>query len=428
MTNDNASLFTSPEFNSPSMQTMDRTPRLWEGLDDLAIALIGAPDDRRAAACEILAECGIAEVHKFSLTSSRFVEMPDMLNRKYDVVLVDLESDPDLALALISRVNVEGNASVLVYSAHPDPDLLMRCMVAGARECLRFPFERRSISEALHRAALRRPSAHAPLEKSGKLLFFLGAKGGAGATTVACTFALTLTADPSQKTLLIDLDLPLGDAALNLGLSAPYSVLEALKDSKRLDAHLLSTLLVRHNSGLWMLAAPGRFTPYQAHCKDIVKLLEIARQEFDNVVGDLGSKFGFLEGSLLDLAHTTYLVTQTGVAEMRNSNRLITHFFSAYKRKLEIVLNRHQAGLASISEEDLFKLLGHEVRWKIPNDYSTVRKMQTNGKSPIAINSPISQQVKKMCNSLNGNVATSSESKRSGWLSWKMRLSQAAAI
>jgi pilus assembly protein CpaE len=401
---------------------------LWKGLDDLTVALICPPDDHRSMANEALNACGVEEVHKFSLTSSRFVEMPAMLNRKYDVVLIDLEGDPELALTLIEKVSAEGRASVLAYSSKPDPDMLMRCMIAGAREFLRSPFEQRSLSEALYRAASRRPGSQAIPEKRGKILFFLGAKGGAGVSTVACNFAIALAGQPAHKTLLIDLDLPLGDVALNLGLLAPYSVLDALKDSKRLDAHLLSSLLVNHPSGLSVLVAPGRFMPYQAQSKEIVRLLEVARQEFDNVVVDLGSKYDFMESAVLDMAHTTYLVTQTGVAELRNSNRLIEQFFSDYKPRLEIVLNRHSPSLTGLSEENMYRVLGREIKWKIPNDYAAVRKMQTNATPLLKSKSPILPQIRKMCASLDSPGDAQPAEKRSAWFPWKVRLSQAAAI
>jgi MinD-like ATPase involved in chromosome partitioning or flagellar assembly len=58
----------------------------------------------------------------------------------------------------------------------------------------------------------------------------MGAKGGAGVTTVACNFAVALAQEPGQKTLLIDLDLPFGDAALNLGVISEFSTIDALQE------------------------------------------------------------------------------------------------------------------------------------------------------------------------------------------------------
>ena len=109
-----------------------------------------------------------------------------------------------------------------------------------------------------------------PQKKAGgKVLVFLGAKGGSGVTTLACNYAVALAQESSQSTLLIDLDLPLGDAALNLGIAAEYSTVNALQDSGRLDASFLSKLLVKHSSGVSVLAAPGKFPRYQASMRPL---------------------------------------------------------------------------------------------------------------------------------------------------------------
>src|SRR6202021_553404 len=96
--------------------------------------------------------------------------------------------------------------------------------------------------------------------------------------------------DKSQKTLLIDFDLPLGDAALILGVLAEFSTIDALDASERLDGRFLSQLLVEHSSGVWLLAAPGRFKKYAADESSVERLIQVARQEFDNVVLDMGWK------------------------------------------------------------------------------------------------------------------------------------------
>ena len=159
--------------------------------------------------------------------------MPRLLEEHHDVIIIDLDSDPEYALELVESIGANGTATVMVYSAKPDPDLLVRCMRSGAREFLTLPLELDVVAESLGRAAARKPVVRITTtvrqkKVNGKLLAFMGAKGGAGVTTVATNFAVALAQDPSQKTLLIDLDLPLGDAALNLGIISEFSTIDAL--------------------------------------------------------------------------------------------------------------------------------------------------------------------------------------------------------
>ena len=102
----------------------------------------------------------------------------------------------------------------MVCSANPAPDLLMRCMRAGAREFLNLPVDRDQIVAAMVRAAAKRQPAQQEKRTNGKLMAFMGTKGGAGVTTVATNFAIALAEHTCAKTLFLDLDLPLGDAAL----------------------------------------------------------------------------------------------------------------------------------------------------------------------------------------------------------------------
>ena len=370
------------------------------GADALSIALIG-PDARlRSVLATELAASGGTGVREFPLYPSRVDLLPQVLEKKFDVILFDLDSDPEFALELVENICANGSSTVMVYSQSSDPELMLRSMRAGAREYLTLPLKQGVVAEALVRAAARRPVKVA--KKTGKLLVFMGAKGGVGVTSVACNFAVALAQDASQKTILIDLDLPLGDAALNLGIIPEYSTVNALQESDRLDASFLSKLLVRHSSGVWVLAAPGKFPDYQPSSESIDKLLLVARQEFDNVVVDLGSRFNLQDTNLFHDASTIYLITQAGIPELRNSNRLINQFFSAGGPKLEIVLNRYESHTLDLAEEHITKALTRPVQWKVPNDHSAMRKMQINA-TPLALgDSPVARMIKQMAQAVKG--------------------------
>ena len=189
----------------------------------------------------------------------------------------------------------DGVATVMVYSASADPELAgalharRSARVSDASACADV------MAEALVRAAARRPVTQAGQEDGGKLLAFMGAKGGAGATMLACNFAVALAKESEQKTLLIDLDLPLGDAALNLGIVAEFSTIDALQAGGTAgcgvsvaasgEAQLRACRCWRRREGLFS---------YQASNEAINRLLQVARQEFDNVVVDLGSKLDLM--------------------------------------------------------------------------------------------------------------------------------------
>jgi Flp pilus assembly CpaE family ATPase len=372
----------------------------------LSIALIGPDEGRRKAAATALAGCQGGEIREFSTYPPSLDDVPRLLEQHYDVIIIDLDSYPEYALELVESICANGSATVMVYSMKADSELLVRCMRAGAREFLTLPFAQSTMAEALVRASARRPATRLPKKTGGRLLVFLGAKGGDGVTTLACNFAVSLAQETGQSTLLIDLDLPLGDAALNLGVVAEYSTINALQNFSRLDSSFLSKLLVKHNSGVSVLAAPGKFPQYEASDESIDRLITVARQDFENVVIDMGSRLDLMGTSLFKDGSTVYLDIQAGIAGLRNSNRLISQYFSTPVPNLEIVLNRFESRSLGVSEDQITKALTRPAQWKIPNDYNAVRRMQTTA-IPLALeDSPISRLIRQMARTACGLPAT----------------------
>jgi pilus assembly protein CpaE len=331
------------------------------------------------------------------------------------VVLIDLDSSSEYAIELLDGISLHGRATPIVYSAQADPELLVRCMRAGAREYLILPFCPGEMADALVRASALRAVVSAPKKTGGRLLVFLSAKGGSGVTTLACNYAVSLAEDSRQKTLLIDLNLPLGDAAISLGIKAEYSTLNALQNFSRLDSNLLSSMLVRHSSGLFVLAAPTELVIAQTSDDAVDKLLEAACQDFDYVVVDAGSRLDLQHTHLFDESATLYLVTQVGISELRNSNRLITKLTGEGSPKLEIVLNRYDPRSLEIDEAQVTKALTRQAEWKIPNNYKAVRRMQNTAVSLMEDDSPISRAIREMTRSVSGQPAVPEKVKKKGF-------------
>lgn len=383
------------------------------GANVLTIALIGPDQQRRGAVAIALAGLQAGLTREFS-TYPDLDEVPKLMEDNYDVMIVDLDSNPEYALDLIETICSAGTPTVMVYSAQTDSELLVRCMRAGAREFLTQPFSTGTIAEAMVRASVRRPAAKTVKKAAGRLFVFLGAKGGSGVTTLACNFAVSLAAESGQSTLLIDLHLPLGDAALDLGITAQYSTVNALQNSARLDSNFLSKLLTKHSSGLSVLAAPGKFTEIKSTNDDIDKLLAIARQDFDFVVVDAGTRLDIADSQLFDQAATIYLVTQVSIPELRNSNRLVSEFFAKSANKLEIVLNRYTPRSLGVDEEHITKALTRPATWRVPNDYATARRTQ-NTATPLSLeDSPISRVIRQMARTASGMPANPEKKKRFG--------------
>lgn len=377
----------------------------------LSVALIGPEEQRRRAVAAALAGSQASVTREFA-SYPGLDDVPQLIESGYDVIIVDLDSDPERALDLVEHICGNSSVTVMVYSRRADPELLVRCMRAGAREYLTQPIAPGTIAEALVRASVRRPVTRPAKKALGKLLLFAGAKGGSGVSTIAGNFAIALAQECGHSTLLLDLDLPLGAAALDLGIISQFSTVNALQNLGRLDSNFLSTLLTKHSSGLSVLSSPDKYVPIDVSDEAVGKLLAVARQDFDYVVVDAGSSAGSLYRSLIEGAATVYLITQVSISDLRNSNRLISELFAHHGNRLEIVLNRYTPSSLGIDEENITKALTQPAAWKIPSDYRTVQRAQ-NTATPIALGeSSIAEVIRQMARTACGLPAVPDKKKR----------------
>jgi pilus assembly protein CpaE len=217
-------------------------------------------------------------------------------------------------------------------------------------------------------------------------------------TTVAANFAIALTKEDAGKVVIVDMDLQLGEVALGLGLTPPFSVLDALRNEMRLDTDFLTSLLARHTSGLSVLASPEPYTSFTPAASGVQRLFSLLRHEFAFVVVDAGTAAtGGAEEALFNLADTVYLVTEVSIPALRNARRLLSLLADRERMPhVEVLLNRFNSREIEIDENSATKALARPVDWKIPNDFQSVRTAENTG-VPLAMkDSPISRVMHKM--------------------------------
>jgi pilus assembly protein CpaE len=200
-----------------------------------------------------------------------------------------------------------------------------------------------------------------------------------------------------------------------LGLTTPFSTVDALRSENRLDAEFLGTLIVKHTSGLSVLAAPDSYSSYTPSPAGLQKLLRILRDEYAHVVVDAGSGVGSREEALFEASDKIYLITQVGIPELRNSHRLISHLGTLdVGSRVEVVLNRFDARLLDIDEGRITKALTQQPAWRIPSDYQAVRRAQNSGSPITAENGAVSRVIMQMARAACGKTANPEKKKRFG--------------
>jgi pilus assembly protein CpaE len=367
----------------------------------LSVAIVAPDAVRRRALAAAMSGSRSSIIRKFEDYPSHNIPA-ELSGPDCDVAVVDLDDNVERAIGVIEDICSRNSAiTVMACSGSNDPLLMRRSMHAGAREFLVEPLLPETVAEALSRALARRPRR---TKNAGKMLVFVPAKGGVGATTLAANFAMALTRESGARVVIVDMDFQLGEIALGLGMTAAFSVVDALTNIERLDWDFLSTMLIRHSSGLAVLASPEEFCFFQlSDCEGATRLFRILREEFDYVVVDAGTCHGHLQEALFAMADKLYLVTELTLPSLRNANRLIAYMATSDEgRRLEVVVNRFNSRHGDIDENSAVKAMGRPVNWRIPNGYAAARAAQDNGVPLATESSPITKALVQMARAACG--------------------------
>jgi pilus assembly protein CpaE len=383
----------------------DPTSATASPISKISVALIAPDDGQRRAIAKAVASVQARIAGEFAEYPSGNV-ISKLIDGGCNLIIVDLDAGVERALDLIEAIcRKDVSVTVMACSAKNAADVIIRAMRAGAREFLASPITATSISEAFSRATARHVSLVAE-RSTGRLLVFQSAKGGAGSTTLATNFSVALAKKNVGPVVLVDLHPQLGEVALGLGIAPQFSVADALANVGRLDADFLATMLIRHESGLMVLASADAYGTHRSLERGAEKLFRILREEYAFVVVDTGSCSGNIPDILFETANIVYLVVEGNLPALRNARRLISYFTARENAPaLEVVLNRYNSRTVEIDEESTLKALSRPVDWKIPNDYLSVRGAQNLGVPLVAADTAIARAISQMANAACRSLA-----------------------
>jgi pilus assembly protein CpaE len=313
-----------------------------------------------------------------------------------DVFVVDIRADISSGMAAIERLRAgHGGVAVFAIASTSEPDLILQAMRAGANEF--FPWTpggetqaSRAMEESFH-GAVRRMSARREATTAGAKQpcvthSFLGAKGGAGTTTVAVNCAVELARLTKRPTLIVDLKPCLGEVALFLGVRPRFTLLDAIENLHRLDKEFLRELVSKHKSGLDILAGSDQFDrPNGQDAAAIEELLRVLARMYEFIVIDTGNMINACAVAALYAAETVFLVTNPDVPSIRNAQRLVDRVrqLGAGSERVKVLLNR-VSDHHLIAPKQIETALGYGIHHAFTSDYRTVSTALNSG-VPLAL-------------------------------------------
>jgi pilus assembly protein CpaE len=326
-----------------------------------------------------------------------------------DVLVVDVRRAKQIPAALATLKRQHPSINVLLVASSLDPALILQGMRAGVNEVVAEPLAQSELDAAITRLFGQRAATAA-----GPVFAFVGAKGGVGATTTAVNVATALAKLSPARTLLMDLHLAYGDAAVFLGVDARFSVLDALENLHRLDAAFLKSLVAQTPTGLDLLASAERPATRMVEVHRLGSVIELAASQYGFTVIDVPrSDLGVLDS--LGSVSTLVVVANQELATVRNAGRMIAQLRSRYpKAKVTTVINRTD-GRAEIGHRDVERAVGGSITHQFPSDYRRALHAMHKGR-PLALDNhnDLSASFKALARELAGVPGGSGERTSNG--------------
>jgi len=294
-----------------------------------------------------------------------------------EVLLLDLSAVPgELNIAMRQLRYYSPGIKVIALHSSADPKTILAAMRAGVNEFLHPPLED-NLQPAVQRIVSAAASDGVPAMR-GKLIGFLSAKGGCGATTLACHVACELQNLTKKSVLLADLDLTSGLVGFLMKTPSSYSILDAIKNLSRLDESLWRALIVQHRPNLSVIPAPASYSRWDHPDENQLRqVLQFMRTQHDWIVLDLGRSLNSIATAVLEEIDQLFLVSTLEVVALHGLKSIVHGLFEQGE-KLQLVLNRTPK-MMDISTQELEKILGRSLYAALPNDYMGLYQSYSSG-------------------------------------------------
>ena len=289
-----------------------------------------------------------------------------------NALLVDLLPTPDYVLEEIEHLSGRP-AALFMVGPQEQSDVILRAMRLGAREFFADPPTADALESAF-KTSLQSTAQKPASTGEARVIGVIGAKGGVGATTVACQLGFALQA-MGKRTAIIDLNLPLGDVALHCDITPIHTLANMANERANTDATFVQKLLQTHDSGLKIMASPHRIEEAETiGIQHIGTALRLMREEFDWIILDISRSWNEVSIHALDLSD---LILAVSVIDLPALGHLKQHLelmerLGHTKNNVRLIANRYEKNKGSLDSKDFEEFIGRKFDFEISNDFSTV--------------------------------------------------------
>ena len=278
--------------------------------------------------------------------------------------------DPATKVVVVGRVN--------------DVELYRELMRRGASEYLVAPINPLHLIEVVSGLYLD-PQA----KPIGRVVSVIGARGGAGSSSIAHNIGWTIAEEMHINTTIIDFDLPYGTLGLDFNDEGGQGTADALSAPERLDDVLLDRLLIKHGEHLSLFTSPSTVDrDYDAIPEAYDSVIEAVRSISPCVIVDLPHSWSPWIRAALIGSDEIVVVATPDLASLRNAKNIIELVRNARPNDNlpRLVINQvGQPKRPEIPAKDFAETIGIEPSAIIPYEPASFGTAANNGQMLVQL-------------------------------------------
>ncbi|MGA7103733.1 MAG: AAA family ATPase [Candidatus Deferrimicrobiaceae bacterium] len=326
-----------------------------------------------------------------------------------EMAIIGLGGNPASAIESISSMARDFPGLYLMgLSDTADATLILQVMRAGANDFLHKPVKEIDLRAAADKVFKLKAAKKETHGGGGRIISVFSNKGGNGVTTIAANLSDAVSRYHGKKTVVVDLVLSQGDLSMFFNVSPSYSILDLAKNATKADYDFLHTLLVKHSSGVYILAEPPMIEDVEEITSDSVReVLSTLRSMFDVIIVDTPHQFDERTLTALEMSDQILLVTLLNIPSLKNTLKCLELFGRIGLRddRVRLLISRYLPS-DEIPKEKIEGILKLPVSFTIPNDYPAVISSVNRGKllREIAPDKEVTRSFRRMADLLLGPV------------------------